>query len=119
MHINISQRDYTVTKNLQKLIDKATVFIAELEERYELHLVKNKQVSIRVLKKYRKRLYAIKEQNGIIFVHGSGRRKTPLQRAIETLENLLSKLKEYTHKSMYVENVAAMPKQTRMPLPCV
>lgn len=88
----------TVTKNLQKLMDKTTVFIAELEERYDLHLVKNNKVSIRVLKKYRKRLYALKEQTGIVFVHGCGRRKTPLQRAIETLEKLISKFKEYTYK---------------------
>jgi len=31
-------------------------------------------------------------------VHGTGKRKTPLQKSIETLEEALSKLKEYTQK---------------------
>ena len=44
------------------------------------------------------KLYAIKEQQDIVFVHGSGKRKTPLQRSIETLENILSKFKDYTNK---------------------
>lgn len=87
-----------VTKHLQKLMDKAVVLVADLEDQYDLHLAHNNTVSIRVLKKLRKKLYAIKEQQDIVFVHGSGKRKTPLQRSIETLENILSKFKDYTNK---------------------
>ena len=79
-------------------MDKAVVLVADLEDQYDLHLAHNNTVSIRVLKKLRKKLYAIKEQQDIVFVHGSGKRKTPLQRSIETLENILSKFKDYTNK---------------------
>lgn len=34
----------------------------------------------------------------IVFVHGIGKRKTSLQKSIETLEKYIEKLKEYTHK---------------------
>ena len=90
-----------VTKNLQKLMDKAVLLVAELEEQYDLHLAHEGRVSMKVLKKLRKNLYALKEQHDIVFVHGSGKRKKPLQRSIEALEKILSKLKEYT-KKLYV-----------------
>ncbi len=44
------------------------------------------------------KLYALKNAGNITFVHGIGKRKTPLQKSIETLEEALSKLKEYTQK---------------------
>ena len=53
---------------------------------------------MKVLKKLRKKLYAIKTEWDVVFVHGSGKRKTPLQRSIEALEKILSKFKEYTKK---------------------
>ena len=50
------------------------------------------------VKKLRKKLYALKEKENVVFVHGCGKRKTPLQRSIEKLEEYLDKLKEYTQK---------------------
>lgn len=88
----------SVTNNLQKVMDKAVLLVADLEKQYDLHLAHNHRMSMKVLKKLRKKLYALKEQHDIVFVHGSGKRKTPLQRAIEALEKILSKLKEYTKK---------------------
>lgn len=44
------------------------------------------------------KLNGVKESEGIIFVKGIGKRKTPLQRSIETLESCIDKLKEYTAK---------------------
>ncbi len=38
---------------------------------------------------------------GIAFVHGTGRRKTHLQKSLETLETYIAKLKEY-NKKLYV-----------------
>ena len=46
----------------------------------------------------RKKLYRIKKEENISFVHGKGKRKTRLQRSIETLESYTEKLKEYTKK---------------------
>ena len=40
----------------------------------------------------------VKVQEGIVFVHGIGRRKTQLQKSLEQLDQYLEKLKEYTKK---------------------
>ena len=50
-------------------------------------------MTIRHLKKIRKRLYARKQSEGIEFVHGTGKRKTPVQRAIETVDGWIEKNK--------------------------
>ena len=88
----------SVTKNQQKLFDKAVSLVAECEAMYGVRAVYNGQISMRTLKRLRKKLYAVKESEGITFVKGSGKRKTPLQRSIETLESYIDKLKEYTAK---------------------
>ena len=87
-----------VTKSLAKLLDKLASFVAECEECYGLRIVYNNQVQMRHVKKLRKKLYALKEAESITFVHGPGKRKSPLQKSIETLEGYLDKLKEYTQK---------------------
>lgn len=50
------------------------------------------------VKKLRKKLYTLKKSENVVFVHGIGKRKTPLQKSIETLEDYLYKLKEYNQK---------------------
>lgn len=55
-------------------------------------------ISLHTLKRMRKKLYRIKKDEDISFVHGKGKRKTPLQRSIETLESYIQKLKEYIKK---------------------
>ena len=87
-----------VTKNLAKLLDKLAAFVAECEELYDIKVVYRNQVQMKHVKKLRKKLYALKKQEGIVFVHGTGKRKSPLQKSIETLEEYLDKLKEYTRK---------------------
>ena len=54
------------------------------------------EVEIRHLKKLRKKLYEKRQDENIIFVTGKGHHKTPLQKAMETVEEWLSKLKGYT-----------------------
>ena len=87
-----------VSKNLGKLLDKLACFVAECEESYGLRIIYHNQVKMKHVKKLRKKLYALKESEGIVFVHGTGKRKSPLQKSIETLEEYLEKLKEYTQK---------------------
>ena len=87
-----------VTKNQSKLFAKITELIAECEEMYGLKLVYQDSISLHSLKRIRKKLYAIKESEGITFVHGIGRRKSAIQKSIESLETYIEKLKEYTHK---------------------
>ena len=87
-----------VTKNLEKLLAKLAAFVESCEELYGIKVVYRGQVKMRHVKKLRKKLYALKEAEGIGFVHGTGKRKTLLQKSIETLEGYLKKLKEYTEK---------------------
>ena len=54
------------------------------------------EVEIWHIKKLRKKLYEKWEKENNVFVTGKGRRKTAVQRAIETVEEWLSKLKQYT-----------------------
>ena len=87
-----------VTKNQAKLLIKLADFVVECEQLYDIKIVYGDTVKIKHLKKLRKKLYALKEKECITFVHGIGKRKTPLQKSIEVLEEYLSKLKEYTQK---------------------
>ena len=90
-----------VSKNMIKLTEKICVFCAECEELYGIKVVYNNQISLHTLKRLRKKLCKLKDDEGIEFVHGIGKRKTPLQRSIEKLEEHIEKLKEYNHK-LYV-----------------
>ncbi len=87
-----------VTKNTEKLLVKLADFIAECEEAYGIRIVYGRSVHMRHVKRLRKKLYTLKEEEGIDFVYGSGKRKSPLQRSIETLEEYLGRLKDYTKK---------------------
>ena len=87
-----------VTKNQTKLLIKLADFVAECEQRYDLKIVYGDTVKMKHVKKLRKKLYALKQSENVVFVHGIGKRKTPLQKSIETLEGYLSRLKKYNHQ---------------------
>ncbi|MDO5517708.1 MAG: IS1182 family transposase [Clostridium sp.] len=87
-----------VTKNMNKLLQKIADLFVECEELYDVKIIHNNIVHMKHVKKLRKKLYALKKSEGIEFVHGCGRRKTALQRSIETLEDYLNRLKKYTKK---------------------
>jgi transposase len=87
-----------VTKNQAKLLIKLADFVAECEQLYDIKIVYGDVVKMKHLKRLRKKLYALKDSENIIFVHGIGKRKMPLQKSIETLDEYLAKLKEYTQK---------------------
>ena len=76
---------------MQKLAD----FVAECELLYDIKIVYGNTIKIKHVKKLRKKLYALKETENIVFVHGIGKRKTPLQKSIETLESYLNRLENY------------------------
>lgn len=77
---------------------KLAAFVESCEALYGIKAVYGGQVQMRHVKKLCKRLYAVKEAEGIEFVHGTGKRKSLVQKSIETLEGYLGKLKEYTKK---------------------
>lgn len=87
-----------VTKNQTKLFEKITALITECEEMYGIKLVYQDSLSLHSLKRIRKKLYTVKESEGITFVHGIGRRKSAIQKSIESLETYIDKLKECIYK---------------------
>ena len=88
----------SVTKSQEKLLLKLADLVAECEQLYEIKIVYGNVVKMRHVKKLRKKLYALKQKEQVPFVHGTGKRKSPLQKSIETLEEYLERLKEYTQK---------------------
>lgn len=104
-----------VTKNMEKLLSKLAAFVEGCEALYGIKLVYRSQVRMRHVKKLRKKLYALKEAEGIRFVHGTGKRKTLLQKSIETLEEYLGKLKEYTKKLHVCGDATVTQKPTMTP----
>ena len=54
------------------------------------------KIAVRQLKKLRKRIYARIEADGIVFVSGKAKRKPPIQRLSEWIDQCLTKLKQYT-----------------------
>lgn len=86
------------SKNLQKRLEKVGDLLNQCEENYGIHAASDGKVSIHRLKKLRKKLYKIKSEENIVFVHGIGKRKSGLQRTVEKPEETIDKLKEYYHK---------------------
>ena len=54
------------------------------------------EIDIHHLKKLRKKLYAKADNNNLVRATDKGHRKSPLQRATETVNSWLEKLKRYT-----------------------
>ena len=90
-----------IKKNQAKLFDKILVFVEECENLYDFRIAYNGKVSLHTLKRLRKKLCRIRQEEGIVFVHGTGRRKTRLRKSLETLKTYIAKLKEY-NKKLYV-----------------
>ena len=74
-----------ITKNQARLYTKLTSFVAECEELYGIRTVYHDQISIHTLKRLKKQLCRVKVQEGMVFVHGIGRRKTQLQKSLERI----------------------------------
>lgn len=87
-----------VSKNLSKLMEKVLSLVEEAEETFGLHIAHNNRVSLHTLKRMRKKLCKIKKDSGISFVHGTGKRKSPVQKSVELTEYYISKLQEYVAK---------------------
>lgn len=85
-------------KSCHENMEKPAAFVGECGKCYGLKITYHGQVKMKHVRKLRRRLYALKKEQGIEFVHGTGKTKHPLQRSIETPEGHLAKLKEYTQK---------------------
>ena len=88
----------SVTKNQAKLLEKMALLVQECVETYGLRKIWHGQVKEKHLEKVIRQMFRIKEEEGIEFVQGSGKRKTQLQRHVEELEEAADRLKEYSRK---------------------
>lgn len=84
-----------VAKNQAKLGEKIAIELPLLLEKAGVGIVVPKQITVQQLKKLRKRLYAQKEKQAMEFVYGKGHHKSRLQKAIETINGWLERLKRY------------------------
>jgi transposase len=80
-------------KNEAKMQEKMKTELTEFTAEFGLRFHVGEKVKAKDLKKLRKRLYALKEN--IEFVHGKGKRKPSLQKAVEAVEGYLARQKQY------------------------
>ena len=87
-----------VDKNLKKMIEKIPDFVKRVEDDFGIRLIYGDEIQLRHLKRLRKMLKKLQDEEGIAFTHGIGRRKPPLQKAIEELDGYLDRFKKYIHQ---------------------
>ena len=85
----------TTQKNETKMQEKMRSELPKLASEFGLHIHVGEKIRSKDLKKLRKRLKKQQAAKGIVFVHGKGQHKVPLQRAIETVEEYLERQKQY------------------------
>lgn len=88
----------SVTKNQQKVLDKLPGFLSRIDEAYGIRVRTGKELKISHLKRIRRQLKRLQQENEVIFVHGKGKHKTELQKALEELDSYILRLKDYTEK---------------------
>lgn len=80
-------------KNEAKMQEKMKTELPKLAGEFGVRFHVGEKIRSKDLKKLRKRLYALK--GDMEFIQGKGRRKSPLQKAIETVEKYLVRQKQY------------------------
>ena len=84
-----------VTKSMEKMGEKISVFVKNCIKDFDIQSISGSNLSLRFLKKMRKKLYAVKHEREIKFVHGIGKKKSKLQKAVEELEAYIERTKKY------------------------
>lgn len=80
-------------KNEAKMQEKMKSELPGLADRFGIRFYVGEKIRAKDLKKLSKRLYALK--GDVEFVQGKGKRKSPLQKATETVEDYLTRQKKY------------------------
>ena len=83
----------STTKNQKKLIEKIQAELPAILEQAGIRAAGT--CNVQRLKKLRKQLYGKKAAEKVEFVYGKGHRKPKIQKAIETIESWLERLKRY------------------------
>lgn len=82
-------------KNEQKMQEKMKAQLPVLAAAFGLRFHVGESIKAKNLKQLRKQLKALQYRQNIVFVYDKGQRRTPLQRAVETVEEYLSRQKKY------------------------
>lgn len=82
-----------VQKNESKMQEKMKIELPKLAAEFDVRFHVGETILAKDLKKLLQSLYALK--GDMVFVHGKGKRKHPLQRAIETVEGCLARQRKY------------------------
>ena len=75
----------------EKMKAELPALAAEFGQRFHV----GEKIRAKDLKKLRKRLKVLQAERGTTFVQGKGQRKSPLQRAMETVEGYIARQKQY------------------------
>lgn len=82
-------------RNEQKLQARMKEELPALAAEFGMRFYVGQTIKAKDLKKLRRRFKAVQAERGILFVHGKGQKKTPLQRAVETLDAAIARQKKY------------------------
>ena len=85
----------SLEKRQDKLAEKMKEAWEKLAERNGLHGTCPEKIQTHHVKKLLKRLRIRAKREGLVYVHGKGKRKQALQRDIETVSEWLRRMKEY------------------------
>lgn len=72
-----------IVKNREKLLAKLSAFVRQAEEECSVSFTPGKAIRKRHLEILRRKQQAKRKAEGICFIHGSGKRKTQLQKTFE------------------------------------
>ena len=86
----------TTNKYESKLQEKIKKILPELATEFEIKIgnIENR-ITVAKIKEITEKLYDIKEANNIDFVKGKGKRKSTIQKYVETLEEFIEKQSKY------------------------
>ena len=62
-----------VTKNLARLLENIAALVQSCEEEYGIKIIYRNEVHMKHVKRLRRKLYALKKQEKVVFVHGIGK----------------------------------------------
>ncbi len=103
----------SVTKQMAKLLEKLPELFAEAEEDFGIRIAGAEKAKLRHIKRLRRRLKARQRRDGIEFVHGTGKRKSPLQKLLEQADEAIRRIKDYTDKLYIAGNRNSYSKTDR------
>lgn len=86
---------------MSKMLKEIPDFVLKCEHDFGIKIIYQNKIKKHHLKKLFKKLKNIVTEEGIVFVHRKGKRKTPIQKSIEKLSNYIDRLKKYI-KDLYI-----------------